>query len=69
MSSFPVRDVTALNITNAALGLAVLAILVVVAIQALGELRLYWRHHAGHSSHPATTKRGWHSAPIPRSPS
>jgi hypothetical protein len=43
MNPLPIRDVTALNITNAALGLAVLAIWVVVAVQAIRELRLAWR--------------------------
>ena len=53
MNPLPVRDVTALNITNAALGLAVLAIWVVVAVQAIRELRLAWRlrHHSPTAIH------------------
>jgi hypothetical protein len=46
MSSFPVRDVTALNITNAVLGLSVLAICVVVVVQAVREAVRSWRRHA-----------------------
>jgi hypothetical protein len=59
MTPFPVRDLTALNITNAVLGLAVLTIWIVVAVQALRELRLAWRHHLA-SKPPAAVhgKRG-----------
>jgi hypothetical protein len=53
MSTFPVRDVTALNITNAALGLAVLAIWVIVVVQALREARASWRRHAGEAGRSA----------------
>lgn len=60
MSSFPIRDVTALNITNAVLGLSVLAIWVVVVVQALREARASWKRHAEGAGRSTATsgKRG-----------
>jgi hypothetical protein len=51
MSSFPVRDVTALNITNAVLGLSVLSICIFVVVQAIREGVRSWKRHAA-SVHP-----------------
>jgi hypothetical protein len=56
MSSLPARDVTALNITNAVLGLSVLSICVAVVIQAIREGVRSWRRHADHTN-PATMHR------------
>jgi hypothetical protein len=52
MSSLPIRDVTALTITNAVLGLSVLSILVVVVIQAVREGVRSWRRHAAQVHRP-----------------
>lgn len=59
MNSFPVRDLTALTITNAVLGLAVLSICIVVVVQAVREGVRGWRRHTAHVSPPAMHgKRG-----------
>jgi hypothetical protein len=60
MSTFPVRDVTALNITNALLGLSVLAIWVVVVVQSLREAKASWKRHRGEAgrSTALSNKRG-----------
>jgi hypothetical protein len=57
MSSLPIRDVTALNITNAVLGLSVLSICVVIVIQAIREGVRSWRRHAGRATHAATGEK------------
>jgi hypothetical protein len=53
MSSLPIRDVTALNITNAVLGLSVLSICVVVVVQAIREGIRSLRRHAAQVHPPA----------------
>lgn len=53
MSAFAVRDVTALNITNAVLGLSVLSIIIVVVVQAIREGLRSLRRHATRVHPPA----------------
>ena len=57
MSSLPIRDVTALNITNAVLGLSVLSIFVVMVIQAIREGIRSWRRHANRATPAATNEK------------
>ena len=52
-----ITSVTALNVTNAVLGLSVLAIFVVVVIQATREGVRSWRRHAAQVHPPAVPGR------------
>jgi hypothetical protein len=59
MNSFSITNVTALNVTNAVLGLSVLSILIFMAVQATREGVRSWRRHTEQNRPPAMPgKRG-----------